>query len=612
MDGFVQVAMDGRIQESNEVFRRMLGYSRQELRRLTYLDLTPERWHAVEARIVEEQILPDAHSEVYEKEYRRKDGTVLPVELRTFLLRERGRPVGMWAIVRDITARKAAERALAESETLFRVSFDDAAVGLALMGLDARPIRVNRALCEMLGYAPDELMSKRWMDVTHPEDIAMTGVGIHDALGSREGRARIRKRYLRKDGGVVWADVSLSVIHDTSGQPAHFVSSVVDVTARKRAEDALEASQALFRSIADQAPVGIFRADVEGRVVYANPACGRILHRPPEVGLGTGWVGWVHPDDRERVVREWRDAVALNRKYVGEHRFVAPDGEVVWVRITATALRDALGERTGYVGVVEDVTTARRIQEHGALAARLAALRTLLAGVANEIINPLAGKLAAESLAIDDLEKLEDGLRAGRLAGSAGTVEHVGRALQALRQSHEEGVRLAELVKDLNLFGQPSPDRERVDLAARLGAVLAVLSPSLPPGVELWVEDLGAPEVAGSPLQLDRVLASLISNGAAAAGQGADGRRVTVRLARAGADMARVELTHDGPPTPPALDRVFEPFSRPGGAGPGLALPVAHAIVVAHGGTLTAEVAPDGRSTYRVDLPAAAGGRDGA
>ncbi len=610
-DGFVQVAKDGHIQESNEVYRRMLGYSRQELRRLTYVDLTPERWHAMEARIVEEQILPTGHSEVYEKEYRRKDGTVFPVELRTILLREHGRPVAMWAIVRDITARKAAERALAESEALFRVAFDDAAVGLALMGFDARPIRVNRTLCEMLGYAPDEIMSKRWMDVTHPEDIAATGVTLHDAVGGRAGRAQMRKRYIRKDGGVVWAEVNTSVVHDASGQPVHFVTSVLDVTARKRAEDALAASQALFRSITDQAPVGIFQTDVEGRVVYVNPACGRIVRRPPAVGLGRGWVEWVHRDDRERVVREWGEAVAAGREYADEYRFVAPGGDEVWVRITSTAVRDPGGARTGYIGVVEDVTTARRVREHGALTARLAALRALLAGVANEIINPLAGKLAAEALAIDDLEKLEGELATGRLADPEATLGRVGKALQALRQSHEEGSRLAETVKELNLFGQPSLDRERVDLADRLRSVLPVLAPSLPPGVEVRIEDLGAPVVAGSPLQLDRVLASLISNGAAAAGREPDGRRVIVRLARTGADTACVEVTHAGSGATPALDRVFEPYADNGGVGPGLSLPVAHAIVVAHGGTLTAQGAPGGGSTFRVELPAANGERDG-
>ncbi len=112
-DAFVLVDMSGRIMETNPAYQEMVGYDAEELARLTYADLTPERWHAFEARIVTEQILPRGGSEVYQEEYIRKDGTVFPVELRTFLLRnEAGEPTGKWAIVRDISERKRAEEAL--------------------------------------------------------------------------------------------------------------------------------------------------------------------------------------------------------------------------------------------------------------------------------------------------------------------------------------------------------------------------------------------------------------------------------------------------------------------------------------------------------------------
>lgn len=109
-DAFVQVDLVGRLVEWNHAFQAMLGYSPEDLRRLTYVDLTPEKWHAADAQIVEQQVLARGHSDVYEKEYVRKDGTVLPVELRTFVLRDNaGAATGMWAIVRDIGARKATE-----------------------------------------------------------------------------------------------------------------------------------------------------------------------------------------------------------------------------------------------------------------------------------------------------------------------------------------------------------------------------------------------------------------------------------------------------------------------------------------------------------------------
>lgn len=112
-DAFVRVAMDGRIVECNDAYCQMLGYSAEEVLALTYLQLTPERWHDTEAAIVRDQILVRGYSDVYEKEYSRKDGTTIPVELRTILARdETGRPVAMWAIVRETSERRKVEEAL--------------------------------------------------------------------------------------------------------------------------------------------------------------------------------------------------------------------------------------------------------------------------------------------------------------------------------------------------------------------------------------------------------------------------------------------------------------------------------------------------------------------
>ncbi len=109
-DAFVSVDMDGKLQEYNQLFQQMLGYEPEELSSLTYLDVTPSEWHAFEADIVQKQVLVRGYSDIYEKKYRRKDGSVIPVELRTILLKDdTGKPSGMWAIVRDITDRKRAE-----------------------------------------------------------------------------------------------------------------------------------------------------------------------------------------------------------------------------------------------------------------------------------------------------------------------------------------------------------------------------------------------------------------------------------------------------------------------------------------------------------------------
>ena len=125
MDPYVQVDLNGKIELFNQSYQAMLGYEPEELRNLTYMDLTPERWHAFEAGITESQIWTRGYSEIYEKEYIRKDGTVFPVELRSALMRDdAGKPFKMWAIVRDISERKKAQETLRISEDRYRSLYE--------------------------------------------------------------------------------------------------------------------------------------------------------------------------------------------------------------------------------------------------------------------------------------------------------------------------------------------------------------------------------------------------------------------------------------------------------------------------------------------------------
>jgi len=144
-DCFVQTAMSGEIVKVNSSYLAMLGYTEEEALSLRYQDIIPKSWHQFEQRILETQILPRGYSDIYEKEYIKKDGTVFPVELRTFLLYDaEGRPSGMWSIVRDITERKNAEKTLhAQLEELRRWQE-------ATLGREGRILDLKREVNELL------------------------------------------------------------------------------------------------------------------------------------------------------------------------------------------------------------------------------------------------------------------------------------------------------------------------------------------------------------------------------------------------------------------------------------------------------------------------------
>ena len=589
-DGYVRVTMDGRIVETNEAYRRMLGYDEAELRSMTYVDLTPERWHATERRIVEKQVLGRHYSEVYEKEYRRKDGTVFPVELRTYLALEEGRPAGMWAIVRDVTERKRTEEALAASEDLFRVAFEGAPSGAALMAPDGRPLRVNLALCELLGYPSARLLAGRWREFTHPDDVEATARVIEHVRANPGARGRLEKRFVRSDGSIVWADVTTRAVRNPRDEVVHFITSVIDVTARRKAEEELRASQDIFRTLADNAPVGIFRSDEGGNLVYANATCERTVGLAAGRLLGRGWLEAVHPDDRDRVDRAWREAVVAGRVYEGEARYLGPDGVVIGHSL-GVAVRDAAGRPTGYIGVVQDVTRTRALEEQVARNARLSALGTLLAGVAHEINSPLASLRMSLELLRQEVD---------RLASPTRTAE-------ALAQVEAEADRIARFVRELNVVGRPDATRSRVALAPVVESALHWLGPELPQGVDVRVERSSSPVVIASDGQVAQLAANLVIRAARSVPAGRRGR-VTVRIGAGAPGMARLEVTDDGDDIPPTdLDRMFEPFfeAHTNGRGARLGLSVCHAIVTALGGTIDATREPGKGTTIRADLPLA-------
>ena len=166
-------------------------------------------------------------------------------QVRTFYWRgesfmdSQGIPARIIAISVDITERKLAEESIRESEDKFKYIFDYSMIGNSIT-LPSGEIRVNRAFCEMLGYAEEELSKKRWQEITHPEDIELSAQAIASIYNGEQESVRFSKRYLHKDGSVIWADVSTVARRDEAGQPLYFMTAVLDVTERKRAEEAVQ------------------------------------------------------------------------------------------------------------------------------------------------------------------------------------------------------------------------------------------------------------------------------------------------------------------------------------------------------------------------------------
>ena len=269
-DGFASAGMDKRVIEANPAFQGMVGYTAEELRNLTYPDFTPEKWHDLEENIVQTQVLTRGYSDVYLKEYIRKDGTVFPVEVRAHLLRdEEGRPGGMWAFVRDVTERMKVEQALRQSEERFATAFRASPICASLTRLkDGKFFDVNDAFLRFFGYERDEVIN------SDPLSLGMWAsaedrTSMVDTLRERGRISDFETVFLTKTGEV--RDVlAVAELVDVA-QERYVLGLTLDITERKQALEALRESETKLRAILDGSrdPIGVSK---DGIHTFVNPA----------------------------------------------------------------------------------------------------------------------------------------------------------------------------------------------------------------------------------------------------------------------------------------------------------------------------------------------------
>jgi PAS domain S-box-containing protein len=185
---------------------------------------------------------------------------------------------------REDLERHVAERTaqLRESEEKFRGAFAQGGIGMALVAPDGRFLQVNRSLCEMLGYDEAEMLATTFQNPTHPEDREKS---FHLHRGMLEGgptSARLEKRYLHRNGHVVWADLSTTLIRDAAGAPLYFVTSIQEISERKRAEEELRLSEARFRTIIESIPLPVTITRPDGTILYVNDAVARLFQLGPD------------------------------------------------------------------------------------------------------------------------------------------------------------------------------------------------------------------------------------------------------------------------------------------------------------------------------------------
>ena len=320
-DAVITMTVDGIVRTFNPGAERIFGYSSEEIVGQPLRLLMPERFRALhEAGFRRYLKRGEAHvvgKGPVELAGLRKNGEEFPLELSLGEMRGED-DILFTGIIREITDRKRAEKKLREAEERFRRAFDDASIGMALNDLDGRFLQVNRALCEMLGYSEEDLLSTTFRDITHPDHLNTSVDHVQHVLEGKISGYQIEKRYLHANQHPVWVSLNVSLVRDSEDNPLYLVAQIQDISERKQAEEALrhaydeldskvrertaelaeanvtlQEREARYRSIFDSNVIGIFFWETDGNIPRANDAFLDIL-------------GYTREDLRQNGL-DWRD-----------------------------------------------------------------------------------------------------------------------------------------------------------------------------------------------------------------------------------------------------------------------------------------------------------------
>jgi PAS domain S-box-containing protein len=508
-------------------------------------------------------------------------------------------------LVNQYLARTQAERELYRSEERFRVIFEQAAVGIALVGIDGRWLRVNRRLCKITGYPEEELLTKTFQEITHPDDLALDVMHVQRLLAGEQPDYSLEKRYLTRNGAVVWANLTVKLVRDDQGAPEYFISVIEDISARKQAElelhtthENLERSQARLVEAQHVARLGSWEWDsVTDEIAGSEEFC-RLFGVTPELIVHVDqFIALLHSDDRERVRQDIAAALRGERSYETDYRVMLSDGSYRHIGARARVFTDEQGTPLRMAGTCLDITERIKAEEK---------LRTL-----NEDLTRSNRDL--EQFAYIASHDLQEPLR--MVASYTQLLErrYGGQLDQDARDfigfAVDGANRMQRLIQDLLTFsrittrGQPLTPLDSHD---PLGEAIANLQTAIQENGTL-VTNGELPRVMGDRGQLVQVFQNLIAN-AVKFHRPEEPPRIHVSAERTGVFWTFRVADNGIGIDPKYFNQVFQVFqrlhTRSEYPGTGIGLAICRRTIERHGGRIWVESEPGKGSTFFFTLPA--------
>ena len=293
----------------------------------------------------------------YQATVRHKDGRRIVLEILESPVLRDGSIVGIQGFARDVTERAQSEADLAASEARFRNFFERASVGMVIKSEDGRFLRVNQRFAEITGYSPEELISQSFAATTHPDERAHEAESIAQMLAGKLRSSSWEKRYLRKDGSLVWCTLTLSLLGESGGEARQFIGVVEDISARKHSEEALSESERLLRIAGTAARLGGWVIDLDPvRLQWSEQV--REIHEAPPGYAPTleEAIAFYPPEYREQVAEAVDRCTQQGIPFKFEHELITMTGRRIWVLAIGEAVRDRHGRIVRLQGAFQDIS----------------------------------------------------------------------------------------------------------------------------------------------------------------------------------------------------------------------------------------------------------------
>jgi PAS domain S-box-containing protein len=363
-DAILSKDLNGTLTSWNKAAERIFGYTADEVIGKSVTVLIPEDRLSEEPAILA-RLRRGERIEHYETVRRRKDGTLVDVSLTVSPIRGGdGRILGASKIARDITDRKRGEETLRRQTERLHATFNQAAVGIAISRLDGSFEQLNQRFAEIVGFEVEELHGRTFTDITHPDDLAPTQEAVARLLEGKSTSYAMEKRYVRKDGRVVWSLTNATVLKDAQGKAAGFVGVIEDITRRKEAEEAVHEWAQRLQLALSAGRLGDWTWYPEDDRLELGTRAAEIFGLAE--GQGMTWTklrGLLHEDDQEPARIAVENALREHADYDLEYRVRLGSGEVRWVAARGRGVFGLQGEVLRMTGVVQDISDRRRAED---------------------------------------------------------------------------------------------------------------------------------------------------------------------------------------------------------------------------------------------------------